>query len=145
MCAPRRNTYFQPGKKVSMSNIQFPPSSKNDVLEMETQALFESLWFHTDPNESPRTGQRASDRGWIVYHTARWCAPCKRMNIAEIAAAARERNLTVWRVDQDVNDYTTGYCGIRSIPTFQMCVPKKIVSTLQPTSTESVLEWIKSL
>jgi thioredoxin-like negative regulator of GroEL len=122
-----------------------PNTPPENLLELETQAMFEDLWFHVDPREAPLLGTRPSDRGWIVYHTAKWCGPCKRMDIAAIAAAAAERGLTVWRVDQDVNDYTTGYCGVRSIPTFQMCVPKKIVSTFQPASTESVLEWMKSL
>lgn len=115
------------------------------LKELETQDMFEALWFHVDPHKAPLPGTRSVDRAWIVYHTAKWCGPCKRMDVAAIVAAAAERGLTVWRVDQNVNDYTTGYCNVRSIPTFQLCVPKKIVSTLQPASTDAVLEWITSM
>ena len=112
------------------------------VVPLATQAEFEELWFHKDP-KTPLPGMRATDRGWIMYHTAKWCGPCKRMDLAAIVAAAEARGLTVWKIDVDENDYTSGYCGVSSIPSFQFCVPKKIISTFQPPNTQAVCDWMR--
>lgn len=114
------------------------------LVELATQDMFELLWLHKDP-KLPMPGMRAYDRGWILYHTAKWCKPCQRLAIPEIVAAAEARGLTVWRVDQDVNNYTSGFCDVRSIPTFQFCRPKQIVESMGPRDTAEVLEWINTL
>jgi hypothetical protein len=112
------------------------------LLDLATQDMFELMWFHQG---AALPGMRSQDGGWIVYHTAKWCKPCQRMNKQAIVDAAEARGLTVWLVDQDVNDYTTGYCGVRSIPTFQFYTPRQVGITLQPRDTEDVLQWISTL
>ena len=114
------------------------------LVPLETQAQFEEMWFHTAVSE-PLPGTRPADCGWIQYHTATWCGPCRRLDLTAIVAAAERVGLTVWKIDVDKNEYTSGYCGVRSIPTFQFCLPKKIMKTLQPRSTEEVLEWLTTL
>ena len=114
------------------------------LLSMKTQALFETLWFHKDLT-TPLEGQRATDCAWIQYHSAKWCGPCKRLDVPEIIRAAEGVNLAVWKIDVDENDYTSGYCGVHSIPTWQFCVPGKILSTAQLSDTEKVVEWIQAL
>ncbi len=110
------------------------------LISMKTQDLFETLWFHK--SIEPLEYMRTSDRGWIQYHTAKWCGPCKRLDVDVIVQAAEEQGLAVWKIDVDENDYTSGYCGVRTIPTWQFCVPGKIVSTFQPRDTDHVVEWI---
>jgi thiol-disulfide isomerase/thioredoxin len=122
----------------------FAPSFKNPMPSIKTQEQFETMWF-LEPTAAPMTGMRATDKGWIQYHTASWCGACKRLNHAEIAEAAKKQGLTVWKIDVDENDYTSGYCGVRSIPTFQFCIPRKIVSSVQDSRTESVVGWINGL
>lgn len=109
---------------------------------MKTQELFETLWFHTDIN-NPLANTRPDDCAWIQYHTAKWCKPCQSVDIPRIVAAAEEKGLSIWKIDVDENDYTSGYCGVRSVPTWQFCIPKQIVSTLQQSNTEKILEWIQ--
>ncbi len=113
------------------------------LYELATQEVFEIMWFHSSQSALP--GTRQQDRGWILYHTAKWCKPCQRLNIEAIIEAAEKRDLAIWRVDQDVNDYTSGYCSVQSIPTFQFCRPKQIVDTLKPRDTADVLGWIATL
>ncbi len=113
------------------------------LVNMKTQELFETLWFHKDT--TPLENTRASDGGWIQYHTAKWCGPCKNVNVDAVVKAAEERGLSVWKIDVDENDYTSGYCGVRSIPTWQFCVPRKIVSTVQESNTEKILTWVAGL
>ena len=110
---------------------------------MKTQALFETLWFHTD--SQPLDGMRASDCGWIQYHTAKWCGPCQRLDIETVVKAAEAKGLTVWKIDVDENDYTSGYCGVHSIPTWQFCQPRSIVATVQESNTQKVVDWIARL
>jgi len=110
---------------------------------LNTQAEFESMWFHVGDLKTPLNGMRAGDGAWIQYHTAKWCGPCQRLDVPTIVAAAEAQGLTVWKIDVDANDYTSGYCGVRSIPTFQFCVPKDIRSTFQPKNTEDVVRWIE--
>ena len=111
---------------------------------MKTQELFETLWFHTDVAH-PLENMRASDCGWIQYHTAKWCGPCKRLDVDAIVEAAEKRGLSVWKIDVDENEYTSGYCGVRTVPTWLFCVPRKIASTLQSSSTDAVMEWVSQL
>jgi hypothetical protein len=42
----------------------------------------------------------------------------------------------------DDNEYTAGFCGIRSIPSFMVIKDKKILGTLANSDTEKVLAWI---
>ncbi len=102
------------------------------------------MWF-LEPTDQHYVGMRGSDRAWIQYHTASWCGPCKRLAVSEIVEAAKKRGLSIWKIDVDENEYTSGYCGVRSVPTFQFCVPRKIVETLQDSRTDIVIEWINRL
>lgn len=121
---------------------QNPPEMP--LVPLRTQSVFEAMWFHPG-DAAPLAGTRSTDRAWILYHTASWCGACKRLDIPTIVAAAERRGLTVWKIDVDENEYTSGFCGVRSIPTFQFCVPRKIASAIQSGDTAKVLEWIAAL
>jgi thiol-disulfide isomerase/thioredoxin len=110
------------------------------LLDLKTQEQFEAMWFL--PVEKPALPGMRADGVWIQYHTATWCSACKRLDLPAIIKAAEEKGVSIWKIDVDVNEYTTGYCGVRSMPTFQMCIPKKIVTTLQSSDTPTVLDWI---
>ncbi len=114
------------------------------LVPLKTQELFETLWFHHDL-EFPLENTRKGDCAWIQYHTAKWCGPCKRLDVEAVVKAAEECGLAIWKIDVDENDYTSGYCGVRSIPTMQFCRPRQIVATLQESDTQKVVDWVKSL
>ena len=99
---------------------------------LETQADFESLWFG-----------RSATRRWIVYFTASWCKACKKLDLDAIAAAAAAKDIDIFKCDETGNDYTAGYCGIRSFPTFVLFEPQCAKSTLQSSDTEKVVQWIQ--
>ena len=113
------------------------------MKDLTNQDLFEVLWTQ-DPVPGPECyeGCRDADNSWIVYFTAAWCGPCKKLDCAELDRVAKTRELTIWKCDVVVNDYTSGYCGVKAFPTFMHFRPKKIVSTLQSNDTEAVKKWL---
>jgi thioredoxin-like negative regulator of GroEL len=104
----------------------------NTMKVLETQADFETLWF------GPSTSRR-----WIVYFTASWCKACKKLDLEAIAAAAVAMDIELYTCDETVNDYTAGYCGVRSFPTFVLFEPQSTKSTMQSSQTEKVVQWIQ--
>ncbi len=112
--------------------------------ELTHQMQFESLW-QLKPEEDILPGMRPSDRAFLIYFTAAWCGPCKRLDLVRLEAAAKERDLTLWKCDYVVNEYTVGFCGVRAFPTFQLFSPKKPGPSIQSSDTETVATWIKTL
>lgn len=75
----------------------------------------------------------------VIYFTASWCGACRALDLDAIEKAVPGAN---WlKCDIDQNDYTGGYCGVRSIPTFIIIHNKKVVDTLTSNNTKKVIEW----
>ncbi len=75
-----------------------------------------------------------------IYFTASWCTACRRLDMGAIEAATPGVN---WlKCDVDQNNYTGGYCGVRSIPSFLVVANKKVVGTLQSSDNQKVIDWI---
>lgn len=104
---------------------------------LDTQAQFEELWFNS--------AGEANEKLWIVYFTAAWCGLCKKLDLPAIADASAVANIPLYKCDYVVNEYTSGYCGIRTFPTFVAMKPKKIISQIKSTDTADVTNWISSL
>jgi thioredoxin-like negative regulator of GroEL len=78
----------------------------------------------------------------VIYFTASWCSACRRLDMGAVEAATAGAN---WlKCDVDQNNYTAGYCGIRSIPSFIIVSDKKVVGTLQSTDNQKVVDWVQS-
>ena len=79
----------------------------------------------------------------IIYFTATWCGACKNLEIPFIES----KNLDVnWlKCDVDLNNHTTGYAEIRSIPSFLAIKDKMILSKFQSSDTNKVNEWVNNL
>jgi thioredoxin-like negative regulator of GroEL len=76
----------------------------------------------------------------VIYFTAKWCGPCRALDLDAIQAAVPGAN---WlKCDIDQNDYTPGYCGVRSVPTFIIVHKKKVVDTFSSNNTQKVIEWV---
>jgi thioredoxin 1 len=79
----------------------------------------------------------------IIYFGATWCGPCRRLNMPALEEVLPEVN---WlKCDVDQNNYTPGYCGVRSIPSFLAIKDKKVLGNFQSSSNEKVEEWVRSL
>ena len=78
----------------------------------------------------------------VIWFSAEWCGPCKKIRIQELMG---NFNVNWLKCDIDRNDYTAGYCGIRSIPTFMVVHNKKIVDTKASSNTSEIYEWLKDI
>lgn len=78
----------------------------------------------------------------VIYFTAGWCSACRRLDLTAIENATPGVN---WlKCDVDSNNYTAGYCGIRSIPTFLIVLDKKVVGTYSSTNNFDVINWVNA-
>ena len=78
----------------------------------------------------------------VIYFTATWCGACRRLDMPALEAALPEVN---WlKCDVDQNNYTGGYCGVRSIPSFIIVKNKKVSEIFQSTSNDAVEKWIRA-
>lgn len=78
----------------------------------------------------------------VIYFTASWCSACRRLDLDAIEAATPGAN---WlKCDIDQNNYTGGYCGIRSIPSFIVVQNKKASSIFQSNDSQKVIQWVNA-
>ena len=77
----------------------------------------------------------------VIYFTAKWCGACKKLDLDLIQSTLAKA--TWLKCDIDLNDYTAGYCGIRSIPTFLVIRDQKVAGQLGDSRTEKVVEFLK--
>jgi thioredoxin-like negative regulator of GroEL len=104
---------------------------------LETQEQFEQLL-----GKIPADEKEPLPRFTVVYFTASWCGACRSLNLKELEAAHPQVN---WlKCDIDENDYTAGYCGIRSIPTFLIVADKVVIGPLTSNQTDKVSDWVGS-
>jgi thiol-disulfide isomerase/thioredoxin len=104
------------------------------MQDLATQEQFEALY-----------NDKANTTPFIVYFTASWCGPCKALDTATIAAAAKDRSIPIYKCDYVTNEYTVGYCGISSFPTFMFYLPRKPLDQIKSNVTHEVITWINSL
>jgi thioredoxin 1 len=104
------------------------------MIPLLTQELFEQL-IGRAPSEKPVPSF------CVVYFTAKWCGACKRLDLDEIESSVPKA--TWYKCDIDENDYTAGFCGIRSIPTFLVIKESKILGQLGDSRTSEVVTWLK--
>ena len=79
----------------------------------------------------------------VVQFSATWCGPCRMIRPAELEAGLP---MVTWlKCDIDQNDYTAGYCGVRSIPTFLVIENMKIKGKFTSTQTDVILENVQAM
>ena len=106
-----------------------------------TQEEFEVLIGRAEPTEERHSGE--PPEATVVYFTATWCGPCRSVRTAELEEGLK--GVQWLKCDVDQNDYTPGYCEIRSIPTFLVIKNKKILGKFSSTSTETILANVATL
>lgn len=102
---------------------------------LQSQEQFENdIWTTAVP----------ASRTFIVYFTASWCSACKQLNLpALMTLTSNNPNITWYKCDLDINDYTPAYCDVRKIPTFLCIRNKQIVSRITSSINQTVADWLQ--
>jgi thiol-disulfide isomerase/thioredoxin len=78
----------------------------------------------------------------LIYFTAKWCGPCRAFDWGSIKDSLKGYSLFICDVDD--NNYTPGFCGVRSIPNFLVIkTDKKIKGPTQTSNSLKLLDWLK--
>ena len=120
-----------------INHLKLKTNTKSRMEPIADQAHFETLF--RDPKAE---GRRISDTLFIVYFTAAWCGPCKKLDRDLIAAAAKDKGIPIYICDYVTNEYTVGYCMVRGFPTFVAFNLGKEKNRLQSNQTEAIITWI---
>lgn len=113
------------------------------IPTLDTQEAFEDLWFGR--TVAPGTH-------FIVWFSAKWCRPCQAMDRSALIAAA---TIPFYYCDAAVNQYTPGYCKIKSFPTFMVYqagrmdggdkpVPGRMIDMALDSRTDHVCRFLSS-
>lgn len=114
--------------------MSIPEKPTTEMTLLRNQEQFEVLLGRV-PSEEPIPSLT------VIYFTANWCKACKKLNLDDVTNTLPKAS---WlKCDIDQNDYTAGYCGIKSIPTFLVIREKKLLGQLGDSRTEKVVEWLK--
>ena len=77
----------------------------------------------------------------IVYFTADWCGPCKKLKPQYARASVMDPSLNYYMVDVDkVPSSEIQYYGIQSIPQVFVMNNGEIVKSIKSRTAESILE-----
>ena len=105
-----------------------------------TQEEFEVLIGRAEPtDELPAPAPGAT----VVYFTATWCGPCRSVRPDELEEGIK--GVQWLKCDVDQNQYTPGYCQVRSIPTFLVIRDKQILGKFSSTDTDTILSNVATL
>lgn len=108
-----------------------------EPIPLRTQEEFEAMYF-------PSPDRPALSSPVLIWFSAKWCGPCKRVNYQELQAAFP--TLKIFKCDVDENNYTPGFVGVRSIPSFIVLYPGKVLSSpFQSSDTKAIIEWVRAM
>ena len=104
-----------------------------EMMPLPSQEFFESLIKKNPPNPHEPIV--------IISFSADWCGPCKRLDKQFLVNLSDK--IKWYKCDLDENDYTPGYCGVKSIPAFLAIVNGNPQPLFVSSDTMKVAQWIK--
>lgn len=111
---------------------------KSVMNPLPDQELFEAMLLKSQDERLPIVPKKI-----VVWFSASWCGPCRRVGAEELVASCPD--VTFYKCDVDENNYTAGYCGVRSIPAFLAISEGKVLGTYQNSTTEYIVNWVKEV
>lgn len=100
-------------------------------MHLPSQEFFESLIQKNIPH----------DPIVIILFTASWCGPCGKLDKNYLVGLSDK--IKWYKCDIDENKYTSGYCGVKSIPAFLAIVNGSVKPVFGSSDTMKVADWIK--
>lgn len=110
------------------------------MLQLTTLEHFETLW-----NGYDATGNPGPIR-FLVWFSAPWCGPCKKIVVADIEEAARDANIPFfYYCDAELNPATVERAGVRSFPVFILYSRKQEIGRRAHFDTTKICQWIRKM
>mmetsp|Transcript_1236 Transcript_1236/g.1737 ORF Transcript_1236/g.1737 Transcript_1236/m.1737 type:complete len:136 (+) Transcript_1236:171-578(+) len=81
----------------------------------------------------------------VVYFTAKWCGPCRRMGPIFEEVSDATKNIEFAKVDVDENSEAANLIGIKSVPTFLFYFNGEEVSSFSGADVALLKERIEDL
>jgi thioredoxin 1 len=78
----------------------------------------------------------------LIWYSARWCAPCRRIDAIAVQNAATDAKFTFAHCDVDKVSLAVHLHGIDRIPTFILFHRGAEISRLNSATTSEITAWI---
>jgi thioredoxin 1 len=106
----------------------FVPQIKSmKTVQLTTEAFKQDIFDYTQEKEWKYKGTKPA----IIDFYADWCGPCKMVAPVLEELAGEYKDLTIYKVDTEVEQELAAVFGIQSIPTF-LFIPMEGLPMLQP-------------
>ncbi len=109
-------------------------NGQNAMIPLPNHEFFESLIKKNPP--------KPHDPVVLIKYSARWCNPCKRIDMNYLVGLSDK--IKWYECDVDDNDYTASFCGIKSIPAFLAIVNGQPQPLFTSSDTMAVAHWMKN-
>lgn len=86
-----------------------------------------------------------TDKYTLLYFTASWCGPCKRMAPIIYDKFTKINNLDIYKIDIDDNDYICTKYNIKSVPTFILIKDKQVKMNFSGSDPIKLLKNIQDI
>jgi thiol-disulfide isomerase/thioredoxin len=119
---------------------------KGFMIPIENHKEFIELWDIIKNDGKNEEGECLFNNGVYIYFTAPWCKSCKRLKPElEIFRNHFENNnnnqyQVLYSVDVQKNEFPSGFCNIRKLPSLIKLSNKKISETY--FGHENIEKWI---
>lgn len=110
----------------------------SQMMYLPDQDFFEALILRRMDDRLTKVPEKV-----VIWFSASWCGPCRRVDAGQLMQSLPD--VTFYKCDVDENNYTPGFCGVRSIPAFLAIQKGLIIGSYQNSNTDAIFKWIQSV
>lgn len=109
------------------------------MMSLPDQEFFEALILRRMDDRLEKVPEKV-----VIWFSASWCGPCRRVDADSLMNTFPD--VTFYKCDVDENNYSPGFCGVKTIPAFLPLYKGAVAGSLfQNSNTEAIIEWIRSV
>ena len=116
--------------------VPLPPPDNDQVKKTMMVPL-------TQPHLEATLSSRTPPFLIVIYFTAKWCGPCKSVNLNRVVNY--RKGIDWYLCDVDENDYSAGYCQVRSVPSWLAVHRGKPLPLFQSSNDLEICRWLSTL